>query len=334
MPEVSKTSQFHAEAIAEAFNYRHRAKPGRQNRMDAGETTALALALEDMRTTVYEDAYPSLKARLFFPVSTDVDTGADVYSFERSDFVGEAKIIADDGFADDLPNVEVSSSKEFHKIVSVGDSFSYSIQDIRRAAFMGRPLSAKKALAARRVYERKFDKIAAFGAPAHRIGSGLLNDPDIAIQAMASAGTWATKVAADPQGVLDDMNLLVRSVNVDSKEVYEANRIIVPTAQFWLMSQTKLSAESDRTVLEAFRAANPDVQIAGSWGLLSGAGAGGLNRAMAYHATPEALEIVEPQAYEILPPESRNLAFVVNCHGRTAGGTVLIPLAAKYMDGI
>jgi len=328
--KISKKSQIHAERIARAYNERFEGDSGPFARMDANDTIALSEALEDAKARTYEDVYPALQARTFFNVDNSVDAGADVFSVERTDFRGEAAVISDDGNADDLPRVQVNASKELRSILSMGDSFAYTVHQLRAAAFLGKPLSNRLALAARRVYERKFDEIAAFGFGDSRISTGLVNDPNVDIKTVIT-GTWGTATAAQ---ILADANKLVKELNVDSKETYSADSILLPTEAYHIMSQTYKSVDSDTTLLQAFLAANPGIQRVASWRALTGAGAGSTNRMIAYMQSPEVAEIIEPQAFEMLPPQARNLAFVVNCHGRTAGGAAFSPLGMAYMDGI
>lgn len=332
---MSKTAhpQSIAEAsiIAEHYNRVAGAQGigSRESRMDADETNLLALMLEQMRTRVYEDEYPELKSRRFLPVSNEVDTGAESFAYEETNHVGEAKIITN--YADDPPSVETESRKVTHSIVSIGDSYHYSIQDIRRAAFSGQPLTARKALAARRLWERKLDAVAALGDADSGIGEGCLNNSSVGIEPLAAAGAWSSKTA---QAILDDLNALMLSMVVTSKELYQPNSLLLPTAQFMKISQTRMATDTSETVLEAFMRANPFIRSVDSWNLLSGAGVGSLDRAMAYVRDPEVLELQIPQEFEVLPPQPKNFAFSVLCHGRTAGTAVFRPLGLRYMDGI
>lgn len=304
-------------------------------RMDADETNMLALSLEDMRARVYEAEYPELKSRKYLPTTNEVDTGAETYSFETTDYRGEAKAITN--YADDLPHVETDGDKVIHKVQAYGNGYSYSIQDLRRAAFSGKPLSARKARAARRLWERKLDSVAAFGDPTFGIASGALNNSDVNIEALANAGTWATKVGAgNPDQVLADLNALCAAVINESKELYMPRTVLMPTNQFLLCTQTRIAAAdgSSETIMEAFLRTNPWVQNVDMWDLLAGAGAGSDDRIVAMEADPDVLELVIPQEFEVFPPQAKNLAFQVLCHGRTAGTAIMRPLGVKYMDGV
>src|SRR5690606_32775282 len=137
-------------------------------------------------------------------------------------------------YADDPPSMETSGRKVTHGIVSLGDSYFYSIQDMQRAAVSGRPLVARKARAARVGYERGLDGIAAFGAPDDGIENGLLNKP-IGTSAGQIRGTAAT--AADFADATFDGDKVIKQINkachemiIDSKETELPNTLLVPTA--------------------------------------------------------------------------------------------------------
>lgn len=298
-------------------------------REDADETNMLALQLEQLRTRVYEDVHTPLKARQFLPVSSEIDTGAETFSYEETDYYGEAKLITN--YADDPPMVETDGQKITHKINPYGNGYHYSIQDIRAAAFAGKPLPARKAIAARRLWERKLDDVAALGDPNAGIPSGALNNSSVGIEALAAAGAWSTKTA---QQILDDMNALVDGFVTTSAENFMPDTMLLPLAQYLLVSKTRFSVDNPETVLEAFLRANPMIQMVEPWDKLAGAGAASTDRAMVYMRDPMVLELVVPQEFEVLPPQPANYGFKVLCHGRTGGCPVYMPLGVRYQDGI
>ena len=296
-------------------------------RADAGEAGMLELQLEQMRARVYEVQYTELKARKFLPVATDIDTGAETFSYEQTDEVGEAKIITN--YSDDLPSASSKTEKITHHIVSLGDSFEYSIQDLRRAAFSGVPLDARKAKAARNAYERGLDNLAAVGSAAHNIG-GFVAATGVEISAAIGA-VWSGLTGTQ---VLADLNKLVNDFITNNKETIMPDTLLLPTSQYLKMTQTQMDTANSRTVMEAFKASNPSVNMVEPWNVFDAAGDSGKDRAVLYRRDPEIVELVIPQEFEVFAPEPRNLAFVVNCHGRTAGTCIYRPLGIRYMDGI
>ena len=310
---------------------------GETQRMDADETNMLALELEQMRARVYEAEYPELRARQFIPVTNEVDSGAETFSWREIDFAGKAKVIRN--YADDPPSVETKSEKQTNSVVSLGDAFEYTIQDIRRAAFSGQPLNARKALAARRLWERGLDDIAALGAPDDGIATGLLNKTvgTSAGQIRGGAVTAAnwTDATIDGDGMVNDLNQQVQGMIEDSAELYTPNLLLLTTAHFLRLSHTRMSVDSTETALEAFLRTNPWIEDVQPWNLLKAIdGASGNNsRGMLLRRDPDVVELVIPQEFEVLPPQVRNYAFKVLAHGRTAGTVVYRPLGLRYLTG-
>jgi len=336
MKRAHKRSLAQAEMIVDHLN--HVAAGSGDTRLDADETNMLALELEQMRSRVYEAEYPELKARKFLPIMSEIDSGAETFSYRETDIAGKAKVIRN--YADDPPSVETSSSKTTHSVVALGDSFDYTIQDMRRAALSGQPLTARKAIAARRVWERGLDDIAATGAPQDGIANGLLNKT-IGTSAGQIRGTTMTAASwADATSTGDtmvaDLNLAVQEMIEDSAELYTPNHLLLTTSLFLRLSHKRMSTDTSETALEAFLRTNPWIEDVQPWNLLKAVdGASGNNsRGLLYRKSPEVVELVVPQEFEILPPQVRNYAFRVLAHGRTAGTVVYRPLGLRYLSGM
>lgn len=330
-------SKAHPKSLAEAARVAaHFNAIQDEDRMDADETNMLALQLEQMRSRVYEAQYPEIKARRFLPVSNEIDPGAETFSYEETDYVGKAKVIRNP--ADDPPSVETSATKVTHSILSLGDSYTYSLQDMRRAAFSGKPLSARKALAARRVFERGIDDIAAFGAPDDGIATGLLNKT-VGTSAGQIRGTAMTTAAwldasAVPATMVADLNRAVQEMIEDSKELYTPNVLGLSTAIHLRALHTRMSADNPETVLEAFLKGNPWIEEVIPWNLLyqvDGTSGNNDTRGILLRRDPDVVELVIPQEFEVLPPQPRNYAWRVLAHGRTAGTCVYRPLGLRYL---
>src|SRR5579859_3975719 len=102
-------------------------------RLDAGETAVIARQLLYIKARTYDVKYPMFKARDFIPVSHEVPTGAETWAYWQWDMYGMAKIIAN--YAKDFPRADFVK-KEFQKAIkSLGSSYGYTVQDMRRIAF-------------------------------------------------------------------------------------------------------------------------------------------------------------------------------------------------------
>lgn len=306
-------------------------------RLDDKYTAALDQQLEFVKTQTYDILYPELKARRLLPQDTSVDPGAETISYQQWDEYGMAEIISN--YADDLPMVETLTEKFTQVVQSIGKGYQYSIQDLRRAAMSGNQLDLRRARAARRAVERKVDDIAATGDAKGKL-KGFLNHPNVSVLTAANDGTstrWVQGRATPKTAALiqADMHNVVNTVRSVSKEVHTANTLLLPSYEFGYLSQTPVGSDNQATVLRSFLANNPFISNIESWYKLDTADAAGTGpRMVAYDRSPEVLELVIPQEFEQLPPQARNLAFVVPCHARVGGVVVYYPLGLIYMDGI
>lgn len=295
-------------------------------RLDANETAVLARGLEFVRTQTYDIEYPELKARRFIPVARDVPAGAESFVYHQWDTVGMAKFVAN--YADDLPLVDTYAKEFVSAILTIGDAYQYSILDLQRAAKDPTiQINTRRARVAREAFEYKVDEVAAIGNTATGL-PGFVNHPNVPDVSVVT-GDWAT---ASPQEILGDMHALVSAIRANNKTRHSPNTLLLPSAEFGLISQTYLSNDNNTTILKSFLANNPWITDVDEWDRLDTAGAEGAPRIMAYKRTPEVVELLLPQEFTELPPQARNLALMVPCWGRIGGIKFYRPLAAGYMD--
>lgn len=306
-------------------------------RLDAKYTAFLEQALEAVKARTYDVKYPGFKARSLIPLASGTPSGAETISYQQWDEVGMAKIIAN--YADDLPQVDALAEKFSTPVVSMGDAYSYSIQDLRRAAMAGVPLDAKKAMAARRAIERKIDELAGSGDAKSKL-RGLTNHPNVTIYAAATDGTSARWVQGratpkTPLLILRDLHNVINGIRNTTKELHTPDTVVLPTYEFGHLEMTQVSADNDTNILQAFLKNAVSIRGVESWYKLDTADAAGTGpRALVYERNAEVLELEVPQEFEQFPPQAQNLAFLVPCHARCGGVIVRYPLAIGYLDGI
>lgn len=300
-------------------------------RLDATETATLARQLEHIYAKTYDIKYAELKARRFIPIDTSVDPAAEFFTYRQWNMFGMAKLIAN--YADDLPRVDTLATEFPAPIKSLGASYGFSIQDMRRSAKTGAQLDARRARAARRAHEQSFDDIMAFGNADAGI-LGFLNNPNVPIVA-PTTGTWITNVAT-PLQMIQDLNDLVNSIVLATLETFVPNVLLLDNTSFQRINTTPMSTtgDADKTVLRFFLDNNPYITEIDQWNKLNAAGAGGVSRAVAYFRSEEVLAGVEPQPFEQFPPQWRNLEAVVPTHSRIGGVRMQYPLAVAYMDNL
>ncbi len=299
-------------------------------RHDAGETAAFARQLEFIKTTTYDVKYANLKARKFIPVDSSVPSGAESFTWRAWDWAGMAKILAN--FADDLPKVDVISAEVTQGIKSIGDSYAYTIQDLRASQMAGTQLDTKRATAARRAVENKIDALASFGDTAANL-PGFLNNSSVPLLTAPSdiTGDWLN--TATPPQILADLNKIGNSVTITTKEAFSADTLLLPIEHYAYISTTPMSVTDSRSILDVFLMNSPYIKNVDQWAPLSTADAAGTGpRAVAYLRSSEVVELVIPQEFEQFPPQAKNLAFNVPCHARVGGVSWHYPLGAVYAD--
>lgn len=296
--------------------------------LDSVQTASLSRELEHVKAKTYDVLYTKLKARQFIPVSNEADPGAETITYRSWDHTGMAEIIANG--ADDLSLVDAFVSEESIKVHSLGKAYRYTLQDLRRAAMSGNNLDARKAMAARLSVERRIDQLAATGNANAGI-EGMLNNSNVPIATLPT-GTWSTATSAQ---IIADLNFLVQSIVNTTKDVHAPDTLILDTASFSLINQKPMSTTGDTgtTVLRSFLENNPYITDIDQWTRADTA-ASGSPRICAYQRDPMVLELEIPQEFEQLPPQAKNLAFIVPCHARFGGCVIRYPLAMAYADNM
>ncbi len=303
-------------------------------RFDADESAVLARQLESIEKVVTQTIYPELKALMFVPLIAGVDPGADIYTWQRSDMVGEAKLMANRG--GDLPRVDMSLNENYVPIRTVGDKYDYTTQELRafqlaKARGGSIQLDVERARIARLMIDRKIDAMVTSGESSVSGLTGFVNNSNVTIIA-PTAGAWSTATA--PQ-ILQDMQKLEKQVYTQSNEALPATTMLLPLNQFAIASQTPLGVNSDKTVLQFFLANSLSIKEVLPWYKLTNAGAGGsIDRAVAYRRDPMVVGAVVPLLFEQQPPQPRDLGFDIACEARCGGCVVKMPLGMAYLDSI
>lgn len=303
-----------------------------QFNMDASESAFLSRQLEEVRAKSYDVKYPQLMGREFLPVDNSVPSGAQTVTYYQYDQVGMAKVISD--YADDLPRADVIGKEFTSPIRGIGDSYGYSIQEVRAAQMAGVPLEQRKANAARRAVEEKIDKIAQTGDATHNL-LGFLNQPNANVftipVGVAGFQAWSTKT---PDEIVKDLNAVANFSFEATNGVEIADTILLPLAQYSYIASTRMGDGSDTTILDFFMEANPFIKTVAPWYPLNTAGAGSTTRMVAYRRDPDAVQLIIPQEFEQLPPQPRNLEVVTPCHARCGGVVTYYPMTITYADAI
>lgn len=327
-PKLSHNDRVRLDALeAKAAEHRARNVESLRQRFDANETAILARKLEYVSAEAVRTQYPELMLRNFFPVTTNVPTGAESYTYEQYDETGSAAIVSN--YASDFPRVEMSVSSVTQKIVSLGDSYSFSMQDIRAAMMAGTQLEAAKSQIARRAIWRKEEDLACLGSTEHGI-QGLLDHS--AIPATTAAGAWT---AATPDAIASDVAALTSNMRDVTADIYSPDTLLLPSTRYSVIAQRRMGTDgSSMTILAWLLANNPWIKRIIPWRKLNTAGAGGTPRALAFASGSSIAEILVSQEYEETPAQLNGMAYTIFGHERCGGMVIRQPLALRKLNGL
>jgi hypothetical protein len=305
-------------------------------RLDANESAFLERELTFLRQRLFEVEYPDLLGRRFAPMANDIPSSAERYVYKVFDRLGVAKVGAND--ADDAPRVDIKAHEVTGRVYPVKASYGWGLNEMREAIRTNTPLSNQRATAARDAIELGIDEMCAFGYTANAgetnlVTRGILNSADIEGGGSArvqSLTKWT--MDTDPDLIVQELYAMVTKLVVDSKQRWQPDSIVMPTAYYGIIAQKKVGVDNDTTILRSFLANNPYIKNVDQWYRADGIGTNSTGRLLVYKKDPSVLECVIPQEFEQLPPQARNFEFIVNCHGRCGGVKVYQPLAALYGD--
>lgn len=315
-----------------------------QLHLDQGESASFLRMLEDIDTIAYNRRYPALKARQIIKTFVSVASWASLYTWREWDQLGTYAIIND--HADDLPAVDITGKENSQIIKDLGNSYHYTLKEIKQSVNTNVNLDAQRAEASRTAIEQGIDDILAYGIPALAI-RGVLKLDDTSIPAASRVGSytlstktaggtsWGTLAAprATGQEVANDVIGLCSTMVDDTKSIWEAFDVTMPIAQYNYAANTRLNPLTETTALEWILKSG-FVRSVTPWFKCKGQGAAGADRIMALPAGDGmVLGGIVPEEWSPQQPQLRNMAYVVNCIASCGGCVCRYPIACRYADG-
>lgn len=288
--------------------------------------------LEATKARSYDVLRTPLNGMRLVPVSYEAGPGAETIRYEQYDLIGQARILAN--YGDDLPRADVVAREFRSPIRGIGNSYGYSLQEIRAAAMAGKPLEQRKANAALRAQQELWNRIVFNGDTISGLSgwiSSLLIEVAAAGTGTAGATTFASKTA---DNILADLNAIANNIVDRTNGVETPDTLVMPIAQYNLINTTPRSATSDTTIREFYLGNQPYIKNIEVAPELKGAGSGATDLMIAYTRSPDKLTFEMPQPFEQLPVQVQGLKFVVPCHSRVGGVIVYYPYSMAGMHGI
>lgn len=301
-------------------------------RLDERESAFFEKELTYVKSRTYDAKLAELKGLSLIPISTEAGSGMSEIAYRRYRGVGFAKVIAD--YAKDFPRVDVFGEEASVKVKGIGDSYGYSIPEIRASQRAGKQLDQRRATMARRAHDEQINKML-LKSDEKWGTNGLIDYPGITEISLPADGTGSSKTWAskDVDQILRDINLLVDAVMVPTNGREAPDTLILPLAQYNDLANRRLP-NTDVTLLSYILNNNPQIKKIDWLVELKGVGAGNTDRMMVGKFDPEHITGEIPQPFEQFDAQQEGMEFTIPCHSECAGTIIYYPMAFAFADGI
>lgn len=313
-------------------------------RFDSAEDASVFFAreLDFIKSETYDVVYPEFTAVDLFPFSSEVDPGAQTVTFYSYDKSGFAKIIQN--YATDLPRADVKGKPETAKIYGIGDSFGYSVDEMRASRFAGKSLDIRKGESARYAIERELNRIAWAGDENTGL-VGVLSDGNnvpIFTLPMNAAGASTKWVDKTPAEILNDIAAMQAYTAVLTKSVERPDTLAIPTDAYLYLANTPRSEQSDKSILSWVLENSPrlkniiEAPELNADSDITPYSKGTTPQGVGFMFSNDARKftIENPLPFFQHPAQPNGLEFVIPCEAKTAGALIYYPLSMLIIPGI
>lgn len=302
-------------------------------RLDSNESAFFNRELAFVKSKTYDAKYAELKGLKLIPISTEAGAGVNEIVYQQYRGVGFAKVIAD--YAKDFPRVDVYGEEQSVKVKGIGDSYGYSIKEIRASQRAGKNLDQRRAMTARRAHDELMNKMS-LKSDAVNGTNGLLDYPGITEVALQNDGTgssktWKTKTADQ---IVRDINDMVNAVMEPTSAREVPDTLLLPISQYNDLATRRIGEDGTKTLLRYILDNSPYIKNIDWLSELKGFGAGSTDRALIGRFDEEHITLEIPQPFEQFEAQQEGMEFTIPCHSECAGTIIYYPLAFAYADGI
>lgn len=303
---------------------------------DAQEALAFIVSqLAYTESQVFERQYTPMQYEQLLPISYEAGEFADSIRYEIYDYAGRGKRTS--GKGRDINLVDVAYADKSFPVLNGDIGYDYTTEELRRTAFLRRPISERKLAAAIDGYRRHMNDVGLFGESSSGI-TGLFNNANVP-QGNAPVGAWQTGPKT-PAQILSDINTIILNVWANTAYNDQVTCICIAPGAYAYIASTPRSDNSDKTILQYIKENNVakverglDISFCPGFGLDT-AGAGGTRRMMAYVKSDTRLVMHVPLALRFLAPQLVGLSVQVPGEYKYSGVEFRYPKSAYYMDGI
>ena len=303
---------------------------------DANEALAFMVSqLSYTEAQVFERQYQPMQYEQLIPLSYEAGEWADSIRYEVYDYAGRGK--RSSGKGRDINLVDVAYADKSFPVVNGNIGYDYTTEELRRTAFLRRPISERKLAAAIDGYHRHMNDVGLFGAAADGL-TGLFNNANVP-HGNAPVGAWTTGPKT-PAQILSDINALIQLVWTNTAYNDMITDIVIAPTAYAYISATPRSDNSDKTILQYVKVnniakveRNIDINFTAGYGLDT-AGDSGSKRMLGYVKSDMRLVMHVPLPLRFLAPQLIGLSVQIPGEYKYSGVEWRYPKSAYYMDGL
>ena len=313
-------------------------------RFDDAEEASVFFAreLDHVKAQAYDVEYPEMTALHAFPTSSEVDAGAETTTYYSYEKTGLAKIISN--YATDLPRADVKGKPSTSVIKSVGDSYGYSVQEMRASRMAGKSLDARKSESARYHSDYIVNKIAWAGDKENGLVGVLSEENDVPLYVLAQGESgkteWKDKTADE---ILADIAGMLAQVAHATKKVEKPDTLAIPAEAYIILENRRIEGTASnllsyimdnlKSIKEIISCPELDADATDTnpYAADNGSGKGVM---LLYKNDPRKLTIENPLPFMQYPIQTQGLEMIVPCEARTAGAIIYYPLSLLIAPGI
>lgn len=313
----------------------------KQCRFDSADDASMFFAreLDYIKSKSYDKLYPEFTALNHFPITHEVPEGAETTTYYSYEKTGMAAIISN--YATDLPRADVKGEPTTAYVKSIGDSYGYSVQDMRASRMAGKSLDTRRAESARYAIERTTNIIAFVGDKKNKLMGILSTENNIPLYTLSTVEVDGEEYTdfkhKSAQQILDDINGMFAYQSMLTKNVETADTLMLPASVFIDIS-TRQIPNTGFTVKKFLLDNAPYLKniVAAPEFEASSAETNpyGKNLMLLYTNDPDKFSLEIPMPFYQYPLQNRNLEVVIPCEARTAGIIMYYPLSALLAVGV
>lgn len=314
-------------------------------RFDSAEDASVFFAreLDHVKAQSYDVEYPEHTALRLFPVTSDTDEGAETVTYYTYDKTGTAKVIQN--YSTDLPRADVNGKASYAQVKSIGDSYGYSVQEMRASRLAGKSLDARKGESARFQIDNLINAIAWRGDSESGLLGVLSKEQSVPLYTVGQGTTstktkWTEKTAEE---ILADVNGMAKQVAKMTKNVERPDTLCVP-ADVYMDISTRQLPHTEATVLSFLLDHAPYIKNVVSTAELDAdsvetnpyatTGDDGQGVAFLFKNDEKKMSLENPMPFIQHQLQVQGLETVIPCEARTAGVIFYYPFSALIAVGV